>query len=121
MSSLPSSIRITRTWFATDGGSLCVEFEGEGGDRHLLHLPQHRLPGNFRAEAPPGALILDERVLPPRSEEEAELMVLCRPLQPQSRSVSRPGASFSATTSRSASRRARRDRRSRCEEPLSES
>ncbi len=90
---------ITNSMYAMDGGSIYLALRDPSGAPHSLHLPQHALPTTFSPDAPPGALILDGRVLGVRSPDEARLLEALRtakfhalrPLSDAGSRIGRPG------------------------------
>lgn len=80
MKHLPASVVVTNSLFEFDGGSITLDFmDASTGTSRSVCLKQHRLPrGSPEVGFPPGALILDNEVLPVRGPAERALIQALR-------------------------------------------
>src|SRR5262245_12112126 len=86
---LPKRLRVHRSEFYFDGGTVLLPCTDEAEQSHVVMLVQSLFP-NGRTFGIPGRLYFDDEAVPVRSEVEAQLLALLRVAEV--RYIPRPGA-----------------------------
>jgi hypothetical protein len=76
---LPSRLILYSCAYATDGGTQLLLATDEDGRQHSVRLNQHALPvSNPEDDQIPGRLYFDDKLIPIRSQAEANVLTLLR-------------------------------------------